>query len=240
MKNIGFSTGCLYRVIDDVLSKNAIDIISELQVNNIELLARDFEQVDKLLEIKNEWLRSFSYISIHAPVNGLYGNYNESRYVLDKISEASKKFNAKLIIFHPDTIEDVRVFEDYSTLFLAIENMDDMKLIGKKPNKLKVYINEYGFNFLLDLQHIYVNDYSMDLCDKFLDLYFDELIEIHVSGFSKEKIHDLLYKTEQDIIIKKLKEVISKKDIPIIIESVVDNIKDLKLELEYIRNILYN
>jgi hypothetical protein len=235
MLNIGFSTGCLYRIFDKVNSKEAIDSITLTNSNCIELLVRDFEQIDSLLEIDPEWLDSFSHISIHAPVKCEYDDNNQTREALEKLSIVQQKLNARLVVLHPDLVRDWSLIKEYSTLPFAIENMDDRKSCYKEPEELKKHIEGYDLKFLLDLQHIYVNDSSFKLCEKFLDMYLDDLEEIHVSSYDERFIHYLLHKKEQDVILEGLKGVIRKKNMPVIIEGSVNRKSELQVELDYIR-----
>jgi hypothetical protein len=238
MLNVGFSTGCFYNIREDIYSKEIFTILSKTNSNSIEILVTDFSQIDSLLNINPQWLKSFSHISIHAPVKNLYEDNNETREALYKLKEAKDIFNARLIVIHPDLVKEAAIFKEHPSLPLAVENMDKSKSFGQKPLDLELYIKDYNFKFLLDLQHIFVNDPSLELCDDFLDIYLDDLEEIHISGFGKVRNHSLLYITKQNQLIKKLKQVILRKNVPIIIESVIDNEKDLELELEYLSEFL--
>jgi hypothetical protein len=86
--------------------------------------------------------------------------------------------------------------------------------VFESPNSLndglvyqKTYIIKHKFTRWLYFDK---NDSSLELCDEFLDMYLDDLEEIHVSGFGQELNHSLLYKSKQIKILNKLKQIILK------------------------------
>lgn len=238
MLNIGFSTGCLWKIFDKYNSKEAIELLSQTNTNCIELFARDSLQIDTLIHTNPDLLKNFSRISIHAPTKVWYKNNKKTKDILNKLFLLKRNLAADLIVVHPDLIRNWSVFEDFQTHNIALENMDRTKFFGTKPKDFRAPLFNMNFKFLLDLQHIYINDSTFNLCGDFLNLYLNYLEEIHISGFNHDVIHYLLYKTGQNIILRRLKDIISNKNVPIIIESSIDNIKDLDVELEFIKNFL--
>ena len=84
---------------------------------------------------------------------------------------------------------------------------------------------------MLDLQHCFVNDPSMQLAKDLHKAFGDRLVQYHISGYHPEYLHYPLYKTQQDIIIASME----RKDLPIIVESTFEAKEELSKELPYIQ-----
>jgi len=72
----------------------------------------------------------------------------------------------------------------------------------------------------------------MQLADDFIERLGNNIFSIHLSGYVE--YHEPLFETKQKIILYYCK----KTDVPIIIESTFDSIKDVKKEYEYITKYL--
>jgi len=232
---LGLSTGNLYKFQKIRNSKQEIDLYSKAGVEGIELFTRKFPDLDGLAKIDSEWLESFSYKSIHAPGKQEYKNDKSTKSALEKMRKAVKALEIQTVVLHPEVVLDWEVFAEFSDIPFAVENMDNRKFFGKFPDELVEIIKKYNFGFVLDFQHIYMNDRSMELADEFMDKFGESLVEVHVSGAAEDPVHEMLYKTKQDVIIKALKGVLQKKDVPVIIESNFEDEEDIERELKYIR-----
>ncbi|OGY42937.1 MAG: hypothetical protein A2729_02675 [Candidatus Buchananbacteria bacterium RIFCSPHIGHO2_01_FULL_39_14] len=235
---IGFATGCLYKTEIYPISNEAVNLMKESKINAIEFTAHDLDRLKKLKELDRKQLSSFQYISLHVPTfNIQYGLNAKSKLVIKTINDIQKKIRFNLVVFHPDTIIDLRIFS-FCRFPLGIENMDNRKKTGRLPEDLKKFITKNNFKFVLDLQHIYDNDPTMGLADDFLKLYAKKLVQIHLSGSTPVCLHHPLYLTKQKIIIKKAKSY----NLPIIIESVFnpkDNLfNQIRKEFRYIKSFL--
>ena len=228
---IGFNNGVFYRLGFDRLSEKIINAFRINNVNAIEFSCINEKIIDNLLNASPKDYKCFEYISVHAPdIN--YGINEISHRILKKIKKISRLFNVQNIIIHPDVVDDWSIFNDYNSLPISIENMDERKKFGKTVSDIKTLLNKYNFGFTLDLQHCFVNDNKMKLAEDFQELFKSRIVEYHISGYDKNLSHHPLYKTKQDIIIKSLK----RNDIPIIIESNFDQLDDIKHELAYIKD----
>ncbi|MDI6738694.1 MAG: hypothetical protein QME12_09380, partial [Nanoarchaeota archaeon] len=73
----------------------------------------------------------------------------------------------------------------------------------------------YNFGFVLDLQHAYCHEPSMQLARELMDVMGERIKELHVSGQRENETHSLLHKADNsNMIIGMLRN-----DIPIILEG---------------------
>jgi hypothetical protein len=149
----------------------------------------DFQLDQELTEKINE----FEYVSIHCPCkNIIYGKNKKTKQVLEKLKDLCEKLKVNWIVMHPSVIEDFSVFNGFD-LPILIENMDkrNEKLI--KPEQFRKFREEFDFGFLLDLQHAYEQDSSMNSAKELLGVMGERLKEMHVSGFNDEYKHALVH-----------------------------------------------
>lgn len=228
MTNLGFSTGSIYKIADkyDPASFNSFK-----RKDVIEICLNDCFEVERLNNITNE-VKRFSYRSIHLPSNGIiYRDDQKTNELLKKIEDFYFETKANLALVHPDLIEDFKVFEKYNLNF-AIENMDDRKERYKNVEDLKEFFQHNNWKLVFDLNHCFTNDKTMVLADDIINNFEDRIVQIHLSGYFD--FHNPLFKTKQDFIIDYCK----KLNVPIVIESVLDDILDLEKEFDYIENVL--
>jgi hypothetical protein len=227
---IWFSSWNLYRLETNKYQRFENEHINHFKVdksNALEIHCLDEDMIDFIINNKID-LSEFNYISIHSP--NLQWDWVAEK-ILWKIRLLIKKINLKNIVIHPDRLEDFSIFKKFKDLPLSIENMDNDKSFWKSIHDIWPILDKYKSLWLtLDLQHCFVNDNSMKLADDFHDKYWDRIVEYHISWYGKKYSHYKLFKTQQDIIIDSLKL----KEIPIIIESSLDEVGDIHKELDYI------
>lgn len=224
---IGFSSGNLLKKFDCDIDR-AVGNLSTLGCNAIELHfpEEDFERIDL-----GSWqpFKKFEYISVHAQT---IVNLNKSKKILDFIQKAHEAIHFDNVVIHPDTVEDWKMFSSYD-FPIGIENMDWRKTAFKDAKDLaEILSGNAGIKLVLDLNHCYTVDPTMDSAREMYKHLGSRIGEIHLSGFNK--FHDPLYKTRQLDIVK----AVPIQDIPIIIESFGDayiNLEESAKELEYIR-----
>jgi len=227
MRKIGFSHGTIYKIIEKY-QPSSIKIFKESGSNAIEICLYNASEVEQLANIKEEVL-DFSYKSIHLPTqNIVYKNDIQTLELLDKIEKFYNEINASLVLVHPDLVEDWNVFDNYKINW-AIENMDNRKNKYKTMEELKEFFSKnINWKLVIDLNHCYSNDKTMNIAEDIISLFNDKIAEIHLSGYIE--LHEPLFITKQDFII----DLCDKINVPIIIESIFDNIDDVKKEYEYI------
>jgi hypothetical protein len=222
---IGFSTGDLYTK-SSLEIKKGLKNLKKIGSTAVEISVWDGIDGSSLDKINKDDLDGFEYISLHAP-GGPYKKDNRTIKFLNRLNEINNELKLDQIIFHPDEIEDKSVFNNYS-LPIAIENMDWRKASGKSVQGIKKIFEGNNFGFVLDINHVFTVDKSLNRVNIFYKEFKDKIKEIHLSGF--REIHDPLYLTKQDEIIKAIPD----KRLPIIIESFKSPYLDLdKAEKEF-------
>ena len=111
--------------------------------------------------------------------------------------------------------------------------MDKEKQKYKTAEELmKFFKMKPDWKLVLDLNHCYTNDKTMKLADDMIAGFKNRIAEIHLSGHAE--LHDPLFQTKQNFIL----DYCNKLDVPILIESVVDDVDDIKKVSDYIKNYL--
>jgi len=218
---LGFSTGTLHKTHS---TKEALKIMRSLGYDTVELGFVNFQRIKDgwLDEISAEDLIGFKYVSLHAPKLN-YGNNSDTELIFEKIGKINKIRKLDTVVFHPDPVEDFNVFKNVK-FSVSFENMDDKKVSHQKPKDFeKIFPLSAEYRLVLDVNHIYTNDKSMKLAERFYEKFGDRISQFHVSGYTG--YHDPLFKTGQTEIVK----AISDFNIPMIIESVI-SAEDLEKE----------
>ncbi len=230
---IGFSNGNFHQFFQKNIEKHSLECINfckvEGEANAIELHASSEEEINYLLKIGKDKLKYFKYVSFHTP-SFLYKNNKNTRKILQKFSLLREKLAIQNFVFHTDKKNDWTFLSSYN-IPISVENMDNKKNYGKTIEEMKKILEKYNFGLTLDLQHCYTNDKKMKLTKNFHEELGEKIKEYHLSGFSKNKNHAPLFKTEEKEIIFSLK----KRNIPIILEGVFSSLKDAKKELIYVK-----
>jgi hypothetical protein len=213
-KNIklGFSTADFR---NNIKTKEAIFLIKKIGCNAIELgfvYKEDFFS-NQLEEIEKTDLEGFEYISFHAPKFN-YENNEETKNIFKIISKFNKKIGClDLVVFHPDNVKDFSIFDNLD-FNIGFENMDCRKKSCKSVSDIEGTLSKNNkFKFVLDINHAYQNDQSLQIVKDFYKKFGKKIAEIHLSGF--KGFHDPLFKTKQLEIIN----AIQNSSVPIIIES---------------------
>ena len=230
MTKIGFSTGDLYKTHSPV---QAFQELRKMGITSIELSSR-LIRPDNYYHLLDEFLESsfegVQYLSLHFPAipdKWRYGKNKETEEVLKRAYHIHSNHPLDLVIVHPNVVDDFNVFKDLPYP-VGFENMDWRKESYKTPEEMEKLLDENPkAKFVMDVNHIYTNDKSMALAEKFWK-FENRLAEIHLSGFLE--LHDPLFETKQEEIIRAIK----KTRAPIIIESVL-RIEDVPKELEYVK-----
>jgi len=228
---IGFSSGYRYNHISP-FSEKAISRCAEVSTDVVEIncvgglviAGRDVR------DMENNWFSRFGQITLHSPsCDIIYGENKQSYLILEEIEKLCKKHKFCHVVFHPDLIDNYDVFLEFD-IPIAIENMDKRKSIGVSVEGMKRIMDKGAWGFVLDLNHCYSIDPSMELARKFAEKFRERLVGIHLSGYVN--YHELLYVTRQREILEAIPDI----DIPIILEGMCTRENfDLKKEVEYVR-----
>lgn len=239
MKNpICISTGCLSELFED--RNNMIEKLRKFSPFGIEL---SFAYPKYLLEFdisenNLEYLRNLKFNSIHAPSGGIiYGENKESKEVLQKISELYKKINARNVVFHKGKIENYDLIAN-SDFVSSIENGDWKKPKHSIEDIKDVLDKNKDFKFTFDFAHA-LSVSSSDI-PEYINYFKDRLIEIHLSIINEDsKEHDFLHENNNKET-KKLLRSLKTVSVPVVLECLISNLKEVELikkEMEYIRKI---
>lgn len=212
----------------------SIKMFSDMGCNGIELGYVDGERIDEqpIEQIDHSLLKKFSWVTIHAPAKNLpYGDNEETKKLFASLENFHKQTPLNLVVFHPDAIGDLSVLESL-TVPVGIENMDRRKQGFQTVEQLKPVFDQYpNWGMVLDVNHCYSLDTSMQLAEDLKAQFPPKIKQVHLSGYTE--LHDPLYNADQDIILDAVPA-----ETPIIIESTVLNLDDIKKEFEYITNYL--
>jgi sugar phosphate isomerase/epimerase len=222
---LGFNTGRP----EKFTWSDKIDIFKELHATAIEFSCMDDKRWELMKELKADDIKFFKYVSIHAPTERDFIDDSETHSILEKIEQASKKFDVDHVVFHPHEIKDWNIFNKYS-FSVAIENMDTSKQSCRSVEDLINIFKKQDIKMVLDVNHCYANDNSLKLAREMYKNFRELIVEIHLSGYSSN--HDRLYETKQAEIIKAIQDT----EAPIIIESPMRNRQDIMREFNYIKN----
>lgn len=226
---LGFSTGFMHKKINPC-SKRALEICKAVSIGAIEIncIGGLEEGGDSVFNIDPMPLYGFQYVSLHAPSKVRFGLDLETRTLLSKIEEACRALPIEHAVFHPDLIDNWEVLREFDIPY-AFENMDHRKHFGTEVEDMKkIFSIMQSAGFVLDLNHCYSIDSSMELAKIMVSEFGDRLCEVHLSGFVE--YHEMLCETRQTQIIDALPGFRA----PIILESPCNSIHDAKREYDYV------
>ncbi len=213
----GFSLGWIFDTVPNTLC-NISRFLRQSSTDAAELCLNSVRLRHLLLFWNQELetsLASFDYFSIHLPEVNWIEKDQLTREVIRCVSflfsSSSFSFPSscapfKVLVVHPDTIEDwyflARCNRDKLGGRIAIEfPMDKDKKSGKTLDELKkIYYDFPTFGFVLDVQHAYENDPTGNLAIEAAKLMGCRLRHLHVSGQKQRpeglSRHSFLYEAD--------------------------------------------
>jgi len=230
MYKIGFTHRVLYRVMN-CNTDEALNIYKNSGAQIIEIILQELKEAPDLNDIKNE-IKKFSRRSIHLPADRHYNNNEAAINFLNKLVEYYSANDFELALVHPDVVDDWAVFDNYKVNW-AVENMDSGKSSYKNVGEFEEFFkNHPGWKLVLDINHCFTNDPSLESARMFIERLGDKIAEIHLSGY--KVLHEPLFLTGQNNFI----DLCANLKAPIIIESIFDAVSDVKKEYDYVSNYL--
>lgn len=232
---IAFATGSIWKWGKSLNHADLLDYIEKLDVQGVELT---FDNKKELFDFKlssrqTDWLKSLSYVSIHAPFNLVSDAHDFEEIIeqLDVVKELYDKTNAKNVIIHPNNLPDPDVLSDYS-MHISTENLPKKRHIDIKS--LEKIIKKYdGLGFCLDTTHAYT--WNMHETGELAKRFKSILTQVHFSGSYRRETHVSLRDVSSYFIksIQPLKQL----NVPIVIEGNIEqkNSGFLREEIAYIR-----
>ncbi|KXK27625.1 MAG: hypothetical protein TR69_WS6001000069 [candidate division WS6 bacterium OLB20] len=177
-------------------------------------------------------IRDIPYRSLHAPnLKGIhYSDNPEAHRVLALIEQMTEVFDLHTVNFHPDVIDDFSVFSAYPGIPYAFENMDPDKSFGQSVEDMETVFEQMPeAGIVIDLQHCFVNDRSMQLATDLHKHFADRLRHYHVSGYTPELVHAVLCRTQQDSVLDA-----AVADVPVVLEGIAEEADDVSAEMAYV------
>lgn len=211
MRPIGFSTGAISRGN----FRLAVQRLRDAGLDVIELSALRIGELKPLLEaLPTLDLRSFRFVSIHAPSQ--FDQKAESM-VIAELSEHARDIP---IVVHPDVIFTPRHWARFGD-GLLIENMDKRKPVGRTVSEIRDVFKELPeARFCFDIGHARQVDPSMVEAVLIIREFGHRLAEVHISEVNTSSRHDPI-STSATRAFQIIADYIP-DTVPIIIESLID------------------
>lgn len=227
MRPIGFSTGAIAYADFN----RALELLRDEDVTCVELSALRFQEARPLLRATRELdLTRYSYVSFHAPSS--FDPEEESALVNDLREYLPPAWP---IILHPDTIHNQSLWKPFRSQ-LAIENMDQRKLVGRTVEELTAVFDRLPeATFCFDIGHARQCDTSMTEAYKMLWAFQRRLKQVHVSEVNSSSQHDPVSYAAQ-ISFREVSGLIPTR-IPLIVESRVSS-NDIRREIRRVHEAL--
>lgn len=181
MRRFGFSTGALAKGAVEV----ALERLKTAKCEAVELSALRISELDHVLSvIDSPDLHRFSYIAFHAPMD--YARTAEEA-VIEKLATVAKR--GWTIVAHPDSIVDANLWRAIGG-YLAIENMDRRKSIGKTAEDLDALFRRLPeAGLCLDLGHARQVDPTMTEAFYIIKKHRSRIRQVHVSEVDSNSVH---------------------------------------------------
>ncbi len=237
---IGASTGWLY-AREIFLLRQQESILKTAGANVVETCLANWDSNDRrmlsLRDGKAFDVQTFVYRSLHLPVI----NDQEPEHQLAMAQDAVVCCNAITALTHPAKIMGDYPVEYYERMIsggvpLALENMDLRKDSGFNLTELERLVKVVGCSLVLDVQHAYEHDHEMGYANDLLESLKDQLVHLHVSGETENNIHALVSKaTNAKKIVEFVNQVLSVKNVPLILEGEYATTDELREEIEFLR-----
>ena len=211
MRPIGFSTGALargnFRRALELLRCNAIDVVelSALRLNELEPLVSAIPYLD---------LRSFSFVSVHAPS---WFTIETEPLVVEQLSSLKNGFP---VVVHPDVIFTPGRWQHFADQLL-IENMDKRKPIGRNVRELRqIFDCLPAARFCFDIGHARQVDPSMTESSLLLGAFAERWAEVHISEVNTASRHDPISPNAVIAFQSVARHI--REEVPIVLETLID------------------
>ncbi len=217
----GFSTGALERGN----FRKAVSWMEDSDIQVLELSALRYEELKPLIAGLDELpLKSFTYISLHAPSS--FPASKEQEVVNLLLPVSGRGWN---VIVHPDVIYTPRYWAPMGDRLL-IENMDRRKSVGRTAEELgKLFKELPDARLCLDVAHARQLDTSLRLLWEILCSFWNRIREVHISELDSFCRHQPM----SNGAVRDYQRIADRIDanVPIIIESMLEtNRAPLRME----------
>lgn len=159
----------------------------------------------------------------------------------ESLERLTNTHSPETVVVHPTKLDemDVHSLKD-SGIPLAVENMDSSTTNGHDIDEISEYMDEYDIDFVLDVQHAYEHDATMEYAWRLVEMAGDNLAEVHVSGQTDTQHHALLQHADNQEEILEFLTQLFKSDImpPLIIEGNYSTVDEVIRENALLKNTL--
>ncbi|MFH0740168.1 MAG: hypothetical protein V1819_03645 [bacterium] len=237
---ISFALGNIWRWEK---SKNRDDFIKyakNLDIDGVELTFASIEELlaFKLSEENEKFLKSLSYVSIHAPFDLGEKDISEKEMMeqLGVIDSIYKKVKAKNVIIHPHCLPNRKTLDRFN-FKVSTENLRKKRNITILDFK-KIFEKYPKVGLCVDVSHAY--SWSKYETKNLVKLFGDRITQFHFSGSYRNKDHQTMRKVTKEFLASI--EPMFKSKAPVVIEEDirVKSEKFLKQEVEFIKEMFRN
>jgi hypothetical protein len=219
----GLSLGCVHTFFpcknkDAVITLYRENFKDEINAIELTMSEKDFKNFN-LSQVNFEWLRNMKHISLH-----LLGPVPSYKKIMSMIKRNKLRVNNFIChVYSKGTIP--QFFKDEFGQFILIENIErDFSLF---PDE---------FHICFDYSHAIKN--GIEFATKFVNLNQYSIKQIHLSNTINNVCHRPFIKEMYHFDIAK--GVIDLHNYPIIVESVCNDIQELKEEVKFLKRRIYN
>jgi len=239
---IGPSAGSLYaQGIRDV--EEQVCLLKRIEVSALQLPLGQWGTDRSIMTVES--IRSgllcnkFQFLLFHAPD---FSRFLMPRKQIEILAGLCKSNMPNAVVIHPLKTEEDLYPEDYyrdlrsAGVPLAIENMDRSKDSGFLTRELMALVQSFDLGFVLDVQHAFERDSSMEHAKELFLSLRKELVCFHVSGETKSNHHSLVCQADnKEAIIGFLKWAFLRKPVPLILEGKYRNLGEVEKEMSFLR-----
>lgn len=230
-----FALGNIWRWSSSTNRNGLFRFIKHLNISGVEItFSSEKELHDFNLSKENiSWLRTLSYVTIHAPFT-LFASKNHEKIVqhLKAISALYHRIDAKNVIVHPGPLEDMALLGRFA-FNVSVENMPPKDRFDIAA--LKRILDEFQeYSLCLDVSHAYL--WSKFETGNLIEAFGPRISQVHLSGTYRRKCHQSLKcvtKTFLDSICP-----VSLLEAPLVIEGDIKekSFRTLSEEVAFIQN----
>ena len=216
------------------------DIISQLNIDGIELTFRYNDELDSCLKADNflDFLSKFKYNTIHSPFGKspdikIYRKDNIDE-VLNKLKNIAAKINARNIVFHIYNFENLPLLNKVNDCLFSVENTitENMNYI----ELTKIFDKYNKLRFTIDTSH--ASFIGKKEFDDLFDNLRDKIKTIHFSNAWDDKQHKQFFDRKGIERFSKIKKLGDN-----VILTVEENfnekiVESMNTEISFIRNFL--
>ena len=230
---IGPSNGWLYA--KDIFSlRKHREFLKKAGANAIEFCGTEDDRRKESL-LSDEEIGELRHVSLHLP------DYKSSKSINDQVSSIRKivrRRKPRHCLIHP-----LKIPSDYwealanRNIPVVIENMDKREFSGYDLKELEGLLKDFELGFVLDVQHAFEHDPSMNYALDLFKMAGNKLVYLHVSGETENNNHALVHQSRNcEAIVNFLGTIFFEIQLPIILEGEYSTTEQLSREINFLKS----